>query len=252
MAAEFDIVDVFVGTFDSKATLDRYLQEQFDDDEVPSSAFARDQGESFCDHDFLESTFRKSASSFSRLGAKLSFAEYWFDDAQAAFDAAGICRANALLLAFGETVERPRSASGEGYTLHYLGRFRHPSPAAEGSAGGDGPPAVCYLKIDGAKALVNGRPVSLVTIDAAGAIIGHGGSDDGGLCVDLPATDRPIAPRQARVYPNPSGQWVVEDLAGGDGTTFRGETLNQSKFMPWHEQTFVVGGIAFCWLAWER
>jgi hypothetical protein len=75
LAAEYDVVDVFVGTFDSQEVLEQYLEETYDQDEedAPISAFAKDQGEAFYDHDFVESRFEDSAKSFIELGKRLPF-----------------------------------------------------------------------------------------------------------------------------------------------------------------------------------
>jgi hypothetical protein len=219
---------------------------------VPISAFARDQDESFYDHDFLEMTYRKAARNFTNLCSGLSFSAYWLEGAHSAYAVAGIARANTVLLAFGEAIERPRSVSGTGYDLHYLGRFPRSTAAPTPPGEDDGPPAVCYLEITGATALVDGRPAELISIDSAGAIIGQGGSGDGTLYIDLPTTEKPIALRQVRIYPNPFGQWIIEDLAGGDVTVYRGQALNHARVMPWHDQGLEVGGVQMCWLAENR
>lgn len=125
MATEYDVVDVFVGTFDSQEVLEQYLEETYDQDEedAPISAFAKDQGEAFYDHDFVESRFDDSAKSFVELGKRHSFSEYWLTRAEESYKAKQIGKVNVILLVFGGEIDEPKSASGDGYQLHYLGRF---------------------------------------------------------------------------------------------------------------------------------
>jgi hypothetical protein len=125
MAAEHDVVDVFVGSFDSQERLEQYLEEHYDeeDEDAPKSEFDKDQGETFCDHDFMESKFDDTAKSFAQLSEGHSFSEYWFAPAESAYKAQKIAKANVILLVFGKEINEPRSVKGEGYQLQYLGRF---------------------------------------------------------------------------------------------------------------------------------
>jgi hypothetical protein len=50
MAAEFRIVDIWVGSFPSRAAFEGYLRETYgDDDDTPISKFAADMGQTFYD-----------------------------------------------------------------------------------------------------------------------------------------------------------------------------------------------------------
>jgi hypothetical protein len=129
MAPEYDVVDVFVGTFGSQENLHQYLEETYDEDDedAPVSLFARDLGQSYYDHDLIEASFRELTNDFNELSEGLSFAEYWFLSAQKAFDAARITAIDTVILAFGETIDEPQAITGSGYQLHYLGRFQRTS-----------------------------------------------------------------------------------------------------------------------------
>jgi Immunity protein 22 len=71
MAAEFEMVDIWVGNFADEEAFQAYMEEQYDeeDEDAPISAFARDLNQSFYDHDLVESKFlagRKVLKSFAR------------------------------------------------------------------------------------------------------------------------------------------------------------------------------------------
>ncbi len=252
MAAEFDVVDVFVGRFGSKKALDRYLEEAYDEaDDAPISAFAKDLGQTFYDHDLVESAYRKSAKTFQALCSDLSYAESWLEPAREAYLLAGIAPPNTALIAFGATLDRPKSVSGPGYELEYLGRF---SLSASSSLSPEtGPSTICYLEFPPGIAFVNGQPATIIPIPPPGATLGQGGAPGvPGLYIDLPSTPLPLAPEQARLYPDPFGQWTLEDLAANDATLYRGQPFNRSKALPWHEIQFSLGGIPVVFLAWER
>jgi len=125
MAAEYEIVDVWVGTFASEDDLEAYLAESYDEDdeEAPASRFAADQGERFLDHDFLESSFHGTPGDLADLIAGHSFAESYREAAGAAFASSGSPPVNAVVLAFGAEVSAPRSVSDASHTVTYLGRF---------------------------------------------------------------------------------------------------------------------------------
>ena len=70
MAAEFRVVDIWVGSFPSRAAFEGYLHETYGDhDHAPLSKFAADMGQTFYDHDFLEAAYHEEPS--SDLGALL-------------------------------------------------------------------------------------------------------------------------------------------------------------------------------------
>jgi hypothetical protein len=125
MAQEYEILDIWVGNFPTELAFTEYLAETYSDDDItPISQLAADIGERSYDHDFLERSFHKSPS--SNLGPRLephSFSASYIAAAAAAFESASLPSFNAILLVWGKQFSRPHSILGEGYQLHYLGRF---------------------------------------------------------------------------------------------------------------------------------
>jgi hypothetical protein len=88
MAKEFEVVDIWVGLFPSKERLERYFSETYsgDDDGTPISEFARDMGQWFYDHDFLEKGFHpEPTSDFRSLIECYSFSTSYFEAASPEF-----------------------------------------------------------------------------------------------------------------------------------------------------------------------
>lgn len=109
----FKVVDVWVGLFISPETFDDYLSENYSGEDDPISRFAADQGQSFYDHDFLQAAFTAPTHDPTAL----------LEDFVAVPGGLGVGPINALILAYGMQIHEPRSASGEGYQLYYLGQF---------------------------------------------------------------------------------------------------------------------------------
>lgn len=104
--------------------MNEYLKETYGDDDRPISRLAEDMEESFYDHDFLEHSFNDTPG--RPLEARLSnhsFSTSYADAAQAAFDSAPTEDFNTVLLVWGAQFRNPVSINGDGYWLHYLGRF---------------------------------------------------------------------------------------------------------------------------------
>ncbi len=246
MAAEYDIVDLWVGTFASKRALNAYLKETHDEDneDAPISPFARDLGQSFYDHDFMEVGFRTSTKTLEKLCEGHSFVENFLPQAAAAYQKAGLSQANTLIMVFGKEIDHPQTIRGEGFELHYLGQYDTRPPAGAGSTS-----KPLFLEIrGGSHAVVNGEKLTLVKITAPGAVVGHGGSSDDLPYIDLPEVNEEIAPIQLRISLNESGEWVLEDVAGGDKTAYIGRAFNREKVIPGHDQRFGVAGVTLAWL----
>lgn len=126
MAAEFRVVDVWVGRFTSEATFRDYLRETYsdDEDESPISKFAEDMGETYYNHDFREAGYHGGPSSdLKTLLDGYSFASSYSAPAIAEYSRQDPGPINAVILIWGESIASPRSARGVDYELHYLGRF---------------------------------------------------------------------------------------------------------------------------------
>jgi hypothetical protein len=125
MAEEFEILDIWVGTFPSSDALSAYVAESYsEDDSVPISQLAADMQQRFYDHDFIERAFHESPSSELRsLLEPHSFAASYARPAGERFDAMGLPGINTILLVWGEQFDKPASVLRDDYQLHYLGRF---------------------------------------------------------------------------------------------------------------------------------
>jgi hypothetical protein len=125
MATEYEILDVWVGTFPTELRLTEYLAETYsDDDSVPISQFAADMGERSYNHDFVERSFHESSTSVlrSRLEPH-SFSPSYAAAAATAFESASLPDFNTILLVWGEQFRHPVSVGRDDRWLHYLGRF---------------------------------------------------------------------------------------------------------------------------------
>jgi hypothetical protein len=125
MAAEFRIVDIWIGTFASEAAFEGYLHETYgDEDDTPMSKFAADMGQTFYDHDFLEAAYHDEPSTeLGPLLADHSFARSYSPDAVAAFHRLAPGMINTVILIWGQEIKNPKSVRGTDYDLHHLGRF---------------------------------------------------------------------------------------------------------------------------------
>lgn len=119
----------WLGRFGTEAAAN-YLEEVWDEDDedrvhTPLSAFARDQGERWYDHDFLEHGFYPKAKSVREMTGGHSYHEQWADELVRRADAAGLTGMNVLIFLSEAEVGKPRSVSGDGYELHYLGTIEY-------------------------------------------------------------------------------------------------------------------------------
>jgi hypothetical protein len=124
MFTDFRKVDVWLGSFASEEALEEYLGETYTDEEAtPISAFAADQGETFYDHDFVESSFFDGTADVLTQLRGCSFARSYAEAVEARARAVAFGPLNTILLVWGEEISNPRSSEGETYSLHYVGRF---------------------------------------------------------------------------------------------------------------------------------
>jgi hypothetical protein len=120
----------WLGRFVSEKALARYLVEVYDEDDVdrehtPLSEFARDQGEKWYDHDFMEHGYRPEASSVEELVAGHSYSEQWAAELARRATEAGLVGDNMVVSISQDQIDAPRSVKGDGYWLHYLGTIRY-------------------------------------------------------------------------------------------------------------------------------
>ncbi len=127
MAKEWDVVDLWVGSFPSAEAVEQYFAETYDqDDGIPISPFAADMGQWFYDHDFVYRELHDPPARTLEEGlgrwSQLSWAH---PQMLQAFRASPFLPFNVFLVAFGREIERPTSVDLPGRRLHYLGRFEN-------------------------------------------------------------------------------------------------------------------------------
>ncbi len=115
----------WVGHFPDGRRVDKYFAEQYEDDGSPVSEFARDQGERWYDHDFMESGFSKGAKSILKLVKGYSYYEQWAEELARRAADAGLTGVNMFVFISKDQIEKPRSVKGDGYWLHYLGTIKY-------------------------------------------------------------------------------------------------------------------------------
>lgn len=127
MADEFEIIDVWLCRFPSKADADAYFEENYDevDDECPISPFAADMDQVSYDHDFMErgEFHDPPMNDAGEAIAPSSFSSSYHAAVVQAFRLRPFAPFNCVLLVWNREIEKPISVDKPGRTLHYLGRF---------------------------------------------------------------------------------------------------------------------------------
>ncbi len=119
----------WIGQF-SEALLEEYLAEVWDEDDenrdqVPLSPFGRDQGETWYDHDFLETNFIKGVTSIKELIEGSSYSVEWSEELTRRIAEAGLNEFNTIIFIDQEQIGQPQSVQGDGYWLRYLGTIKY-------------------------------------------------------------------------------------------------------------------------------
>jgi hypothetical protein len=115
---------IWIGLFDSKKRLEKYMEETYgeDEDESPISQFARDQWEWYYDHDLVYAEYIRKAT-VQTLIKVWGFSEQSVAEVMAAIEKLGPLKANVCFIADKDEFKAPRSATGNGYELWYIGQF---------------------------------------------------------------------------------------------------------------------------------
>lgn len=118
-----EISHIWLGQFGPEAPEDFFEEQYGREDDAPLSQFAASQGKSTYDHDHVEISYLNDMESVRSLVHGHSYYRSYLDDVVAKAAELGIQRANVFILAGQEQFPSPRSASGPGYQLWYLGEF---------------------------------------------------------------------------------------------------------------------------------
>lgn len=102
-----------------------YGEEDAEGEETPLSQFARDQGETWYDHDFLEHGFGEGCETVEDLARGYSYREQWTAELARRAKEAGLTGLNTIVFVSQDQITEARSAQGEGYRLWYLGLIRY-------------------------------------------------------------------------------------------------------------------------------
>jgi hypothetical protein len=89
------------------------------------SQFARDQGEKWYDHDFMEHGYKKNVKSVEDLVNGYSYFEQWSAELARRAAEAGLTNANMLVFISKDQIDKPQSVEGDGYSLRYLGTIKY-------------------------------------------------------------------------------------------------------------------------------
>lgn len=99
-------------------------EEDPDRDHTPLSAFARDQGENWYDHDFMELGWRE-VETIQQLVKGHSYNDQWGEELARRVEAAGLTGFNLIVFISEDQIEHPRSIHCAMYWLHYLGTITY-------------------------------------------------------------------------------------------------------------------------------
>lgn len=118
---------------DSEAVLRSFVEEIWpdedddEDDDAPLSAFVASQGQTWLDHDFMETLWAGQGDGLTQRFAGAFNIKHWGDSAEARLTERGIGPFNGLIVIAeddrGPLVKAPCDADGPGWHLFFLGRY---------------------------------------------------------------------------------------------------------------------------------
>ena len=114
----------WVGSVPEKIAGSYFVEDLTGDDEKPISAFARDQGVTYYDHDFLEYGWGK-ADTIQKLVAGYSYSDQWAEELARRVVEASLTGVNFFVFITQDEIEWPQSVQGEGYWLQYMGTIEY-------------------------------------------------------------------------------------------------------------------------------
>ena len=113
---------IWLGLFAPEAP-ETYFVQEYVDDETPQSQFGAEQEQHSFDCDFVEISFPNDPRPVRDLVDGHSYSESYLDAVLRKAAELGITKANVFVLANKDEFESPRSVTGPGYNLWYLGEF---------------------------------------------------------------------------------------------------------------------------------
>ncbi len=113
---------IWLGLFGLNAP-ENYFVQEYNEDEVPTSQFGREQNQPYFDYDFVEITFLNNTKTILELVQGHSYSESYIKVVMQKAEELGVIEANVFVLANKDEFESPQSVRGSGYDLWYLGEF---------------------------------------------------------------------------------------------------------------------------------
>lgn len=101
------------------------LPEGEDDDGMPYNEFARDQGETVFDFDFVEISYLTESEDVRSFVDGHSYFETYLDQVVARAKRLGMEKINVFILAGDDQFSNPQSVKRDGIRLEYLGKFEY-------------------------------------------------------------------------------------------------------------------------------
>jgi Immunity protein 22 len=235
------LITVWLGKAENKRRYTSFLKEQYRDDSKPISEFAASQGETFYDHDFVESEFNAKWKTLDDALLALSHSASYAAELRAKVEAFGY---NFTLATLREDFAEPRSYESDGLKLDYLGSFEYdPSAKPEGTPEFDN--AVYIHVLDGLTFEFEGAATSCIKVAELGLMIGR--VNPYARCLDISSSVPNVDDNQVRISLNSEGLWEIRDFGNNGLTKMSGEDFDNAKWMPFPGVKFSIGEVTFLW-----
>ena len=115
----------WIGNFSSSKLLDEYFHEQYEDEEIPISKFAKDLDVFFYDHDFLEYGFEENIDNLEESLQNYSYSNLWINQLKFKLYKLDIHNFNTIVFMNTGELENPTDCKGEDYLLKYVGEIEY-------------------------------------------------------------------------------------------------------------------------------
>jgi hypothetical protein len=227
-------VDVWMGQAKTKRDYEAYLREQYKHDDQPTNAFCGDQGESFVDHDFLDTQYIPKASSHDELLTGISYSSSFRDAVNETVWQNGT---NFIIADFKTQFSKPTSVEKEKISLCYLGRLDY-DPKAEPYGLREVYSTLDITIADGHEFEYLRKMTNQVRIDFFGLAVGSEDSPYMNTWL-IPG----IASFQARFSINAKQEWQLLDVGNNGMTKLNGQTLTGELVQVKPGDTISVGDV---------
>lgn len=120
----------WAGRFENENVFNAFFKEIYsDNDDEPISKFAKSQGETWIDHDFLEIGYEENEKSINEKFRYYSYAEKWLDIFELRLKKKKLRDINALIMVNYNRnysqIESPKSYEEDKFKIEYLGEIEY-------------------------------------------------------------------------------------------------------------------------------